>query len=138
MGLTHPSFNRMQSNLSPATEVAALPTPTSTQPPIQGSSPTQESTRTAAQCTAGLRRRNRRQAQTPLIQSAAGISRKTWANMAIIDAVPILQLNIIALNKCPQNFRNVWRHALTEVNMAGQSEGPVIRKGAEITLTCSS
>ena len=54
--------------------------------------------------------------------------------MATMDAVPILQLNIIALNECPQNFKNLWRHALSEVNMGGQSDDPIIRKGAEITL----
>ena len=54
--------------------------------------------------------------------------------MAIIDAVPILKQNIIALDKCPTNYRNLWRLALTEGNQAGQSDDEMIRKGAEITL----
>ena len=54
--------------------------------------------------------------------------------MATIDALPILKQNIIALNKCPAHYRNLWRFAVTEVNQAGQSSDPIIRKGAEITL----
>ena len=54
--------------------------------------------------------------------------------MATVDAVPILQLNIIALNKCPANYRNLWRHTVSEVNQVGQSDEPIVRKGAEIIL----
>ena len=54
--------------------------------------------------------------------------------MANVDAVPILQQNIICLEKCPTNYRNLWRQALLEVNIAGQSNDEVIRKGAEISL----
>ena len=62
-----------------------------------------------------------------------GIARDTWLQMAGVDAVPILKQNIIALDKCPTNYRNLWRLALTEVNQAGQSDDEMIRKGAEIT-----
>ena len=54
--------------------------------------------------------------------------------MASLDAVPILKQNIIALDKCPAHFRNLWRFAVSEVNQAGQSHDPLTRKGAEITL----
>ena len=54
--------------------------------------------------------------------------------MADVDAAPILQQNIIALNKCPSNYRNLWRQAVAEVNQAGQSSDPQVCKGAEITL----
>ena len=83
---------------------------------------------------AGSRRRNRRcvQAVNPL--HSAGITDAVWAHMASIDAVPILKQNIIALDKCPTHFRNLWRFAVSEVNQAGQSHDPVIRRGAEFTL----
>ena len=54
--------------------------------------------------------------------------------MVTVDALPILQQNIIALNKCPTHYRNLWHFAVTEVNQAGQSSDPIILKGAEITL----
>ena len=54
--------------------------------------------------------------------------------MADVDMAPILQQNIIALNKCPSNYRNLWRQAVVEVNQAGQSSDPQVCKGAEITL----
>ena len=54
--------------------------------------------------------------------------------MADVDAIPILQRNIIALDKCLSNYRNLWRLALAEVNQAGQSGRDRIRKGAKVTL----
>ena len=54
--------------------------------------------------------------------------------MAEVDAVPILKLNIIALDKCQAKYRHLWRMAVSEVNQAGHSDEPQTRKGAEITL----
>ena len=54
--------------------------------------------------------------------------------MAQVDATPTLQQNIIALNKCPTHYGNLWRFAVAKVNQAGQSPDPLTRKGAEITL----
>ena len=83
---------------------------------------------------AGSRRRQRRTIQATNPLQAAGITPANWTHMATIDALPILKQNIIALNKCPAHYRNLWRFAVTEVNQAGQSSDPIIRKGAEITL----
>ena len=50
--------------------------------------------------------------------------------MADIDALCILKMQIIALDKYPYNYRK----AVAEVNQAGQSENHLICKGAEVTL----
>ena len=90
--------------------------------------------RLRTQQTAGARRRTRRQPQVSPPTVGNGIFDATWGYMADVDALPILQLNIIALEKCPANYRNLWRLALAEVNQAGQSNTDRIRKGAEVTL----
>ena len=86
--------------------------------------PTSASTRAPVNRTAGARRRDRRQPQIRLPGEQQGITRDTWASMADVDEAPILQQNIIALNKCPSNYRNLWRQAVAEFNQAGQSSDP--------------
>ena len=93
-----------------------LQTPTNSQsrPPIQPISQTSE-----------CRRRQRRnvQAINPLLSS--GITQATWTEMAQVDATPTLQQNIIALNKCPTHYGNLWRFAVAKVNQAGQFPDPL-------------
>ena len=116
-----------------------IPQPLQTPPPLNDSAQTPIASqylpqRQPVSQTAGSRRRQRRNTQAVNPLQSAGITQATWSDMAQVDAAPILQQNIIALNKCPTHFRNLWRFAVAEVNQAGQSPDPLTRKGAEITL----
>ena len=51
-----------------------------------------------------------------------------------IDALPILQQNIIAVEKCPEQSKAQWRLALTEINTAMNSSNQAVNKSAEIIL----
>ena len=112
-------------SLQPSTQPVQAPSHANRDPPAS---------RIRTQQIAGSRRRARRQPQVSPVAVGNGISDATWGYMADVDAIPILQQNIIALEKCPANYRNLWRTALAEVNQAGQSNDDRTRKGAEVTL----
>ena len=46
--------------------------------------------------------------------------------MAEVDAAEILKQNIIGLEKCPTNYKNLWQHTVAEVNQAGHSQDPMV------------
>ena len=46
----------------------------------------------------------------------------------------ILKLSIVAVNKCPEQFKYQWRTVLHTINEAMKSRGTEIKKGAEIIL----
>ena len=51
-----------------------------------------------------------------------------------INATPILQANIIIMEKIPYQFRANWRMAVAEVNQACMLPHPQKKQGAEISI----
>ena len=45
-----------------------------------------------------------------------------------------MQQNILAVNRCPEQFKNQWRLALAEINEAMKSTNQEIKKGAKVIL----
>ena len=47
--------------------------------------------------------------------------------MAAVDALQILNKNIVAMDRCPAHDRTLWRQAIAETNNAGSDSSDLIR-----------
>ena len=83
---------------------------------------------------AGTRNTPHRRPQIPQTNLVSTITDKCWRYMTTVYAIPILQQNIIAVQKCPDQFKTQWRSVLATVDSAMKSTDANISKGAEITL----
>ena len=82
------------------------------------------------QPTAGTRRPPQAQQQL----SGVGITDQTRIGLSGFDATPILQANIIVMEKIPYQSRANWRMAVAEINEACMLPNQQKKKGQKLSL----